>query len=213
MIRLLLVLGVGLFLTLLIGGRDSGQTRLGLQGAYDIAVLKDAPAPAAPETPTPDATVVAVAEPAPAAPPVTSPRAAAPGPAPTQGLTEISFAPVTDSTDDAAETPGLTLSLPLVAAETDAAAPEPDPAPNRVARVIGSKVNVRAEPSAKAEVIGRLGRDQTVTVIEPGQSGWTRIRIEADGVEGFIASRYLAEAPADAEPAAAPSASLLFPSE
>lgn len=210
MFRLLLVLGAGLFLTLLIGGRDEGQARLGLQGAYDIAALRDAPA-AAPEarvaskTAGTAAAVVAVAAPAPAAQPD-------PQPARTPTLTEISFAPATESTGAAAEVTGLTLSLPLVTEDPVARAPDaaPSQGDSRVAQVIGSRVNVRAAPSAKADILDRLVRDETVTVIAAEDSGWTLVRIEGDGIEGYIASRYLADVPAAAD---APVASVLFPSE
>jgi hypothetical protein len=206
MFRLLLVLGAGLFLALLIGGRDEGQTRMGLQGAYDIAALRDAPAAVVPAAAPPAENVVAAAAPEPVPQPV-APTPAAPD------LTEISFAPATDSATEAAQAAGLTLSLPLVTADAPApvaAEATADPSVGRVARVIGSTVNVRAAPSAKADILSKLARNEAVTVIAADDSGWTLVRIEGDGVEGYIASRYLADAPVGA-PASV--ASALFPSE
>ncbi len=210
MYRLLAVLGAGLFLTLLIGGRDAGQTRFGLQGAYEIAALREA-APtvrvAAERADPVTEAVVARADPAPKPDPA---------PASTPGLTQISFAPAAAATEGGDPlAPGLTLSLPLVpdAAAPDLAAPdlaatEPaavvEPEPMRIGRVIGTQVNLREQPSAKAAVLDRLARGEAVTVISTDDSGWSLVRIEGDGVEGYIASRYLADDTAG---------SSLFPSE
>lgn len=192
MFRLLALLCAGLFLTLLIGGRDEGQARYGLQGVYEIAALKDDPAR--------KATPVAVAEVTDPAPPAPEPAAAS-----VTAVTQVAFAPAEET--PTAQT-GLTLSLPLVAASEPLAA---DPAPAaseppllRVGRVLGTKVNVREAPSAKATVLDQLRKDETVTVISADGSGWTLVRIEGDGIEGYIASRYLS---------AADSVDGLFPSE
>jgi hypothetical protein len=194
MFRLLALLCAGLFLTLLIGGRDEGQARFGLQGAYDIAALKDTAArPASPvdvagggdpaaDAPKPAAVASAPeSAPEPAQAPVKDP-----------GVTQVAFAPAEETTT--VQT-GLTLSLPLfedsVPLAADAAAVGSDPAALRVGRVLGSRVNVREAPSAKAAVLDQLTKDETVTVISADGSGWTLVRIEGDGIEGYIASRYL----------------------
>jgi len=121
-------------------------------------------------------------------------------------VTEAAFAPSLE--DGTALQTGLTLSLPLVT--TPAAEPSvatevaAAPAPLQVSRVLGSTVNVREGPSAKSAVVDRLARDEMVTVISNDGSGWSMVRIEGDGIEGYIASRYLSEPVAD---------SALFPSE
>lgn len=196
MYRLLLILAAGLFLVLLIGGRDGGQTRLGLQGAYDIAALQDLPPPQEPEVAVEPATP-------PAAAPAAAPRPQpAPEPQETPGLDQMASAPAAPEPTAAAD--GLTLSLPL-GTENVAAPVAPEAAPLGItARIVGSQVNLRDGPSARGAVLGRLARDQTVTIISTDTPGWTRVRIEADGTEGFVASRYLSDASSD---------SVLFPSE
>lgn len=83
MLRLLFLLCAALFITLLLGGRDHGQLRPGLQVAEDSN-----PAPAAPQAPLPRAEPVAyIPDPAPASTlpivlPLVSPTASVPNPAP-----------------------------------------------------------------------------------------------------------------------------------
>jgi uncharacterized protein YgiM (DUF1202 family) len=57
-------------------------------------------------------------------------------------------------------------------------------------------VNVRAEPSTQAEVVGKLSSGEATLVVQAVNDEWARIVIQGDGLEGFIALRYLsAEAP------------------
>lgn len=46
MFRYLVFFGAAFYLALLIGGEDRGQQRMGLRGAYDVALAPPAPAPA-----------------------------------------------------------------------------------------------------------------------------------------------------------------------
>lgn len=197
MFKLLVFLCAAVFLTLLIGGKDAGQARFGLQGAYDLPALKGAPV--APEA-APAPPVTTAAAPAAVQPP-DAPAAAVAAAIPQ--VTEAAFSPALDQGTSLQA--GLTLSLPLVT-EPAVAAPEAaeGPAPLRISRVVGSTVNVREGPSAKSAVVDRLARDEMVTVIATDGSGWSRVRIEGDGVEGFVATRYLSEPVAQ---------SALFPSE
>lgn len=57
--------------------------------------------------------------------------------------------------------------------------------------VKGRAVNVRSGPSTGNPVVGKLNKGEAVTVawIEP--NGWARIRIEGDGVEGYMALDFL----------------------
>lgn len=57
--------------------------------------------------------------------------------------------------------------------------------------VSGKSVNVRGGPSTDYEVVGRLSRAEAVTVVSAEQDGWVQIRIEGDGIDGFIAARLL----------------------
>ncbi len=59
--------------------------------------------------------------------------------------------------------------------------------------VSGSSVNVRSGPSAETEALTRLSRGEAVLAMPSDTPGWSMIRIEGDGVEGYIASRFLTE--------------------
>ena len=186
MIRLVVLLGVGVFLTMLIGGRDGGPQRLGLTGAYPPLVPVSARvAPPAADS----AAVIEVAPPAPIA------------------VTRASFSPA----QDAPLPDGLTLALPLMEepatggvqtgdglfSDTTAPADPTRTASLPVHYIIGSQVNVRESPSAKAPVLEKLLRGEAVTVLASDTPGWSLIRIEGDGLEGYVASRYLSDAGAD----------------
>jgi uncharacterized protein YgiM (DUF1202 family) len=181
MFRLVLLLCVGLFLTMVIAGRDDGQTRLGLTGAHDIAALAPLPAPAA--------------EAAETVPVAVRGGAAAPQAQPAEA-TAVAYSPPPAATVQGLQN-GLTLALPLA----DPAAADLAPAPSGAepepptGYVIGSNVNVREGPSASTAVLDRLARGEAVTVLGEGAPGWSLIRIEGDGIEGYIANRYLAISP------------------
>ena len=72
------------------------------------------------------------------------------------------------------------------------APPEAEPE-NRWATVTARSANVRSGPSTSNAVIGRLsGGEQVMFVIEDDPvSGWNLVRIEGDGVEGYVAARLL----------------------
>ena len=62
--------------------------------------------------------------------------------------------------------------------------------------VVNTKsVNVRAGPGKDFSVVDRLVRGESVLVVVQGEGpdGWSLIRIEGDGVEGYVASRLLTE--------------------
>ena len=65
----------------------------------------------------------------------------------------------------------------------------------RILRVNASGLNVREGPGTGYAVVGRLKRgDEVLVVVEPEASGgWALIRIEGDGVEGYVSGRLLAE--------------------
>lgn len=153
MIRLTLLLCGGLFLAMLIGGRDHGQQRFGL-----------IPQPAAP---APVVAKVEIAE-----------------VAPVQPKSDVAvFAPA----EPVMATPVALESTPVVAV---AAADT-----GKVLFVGARSANVRAGPGQDFDVVGRLARGEAVLVVADGEGpdGWSLIRIEGDGVEGYIASRLLTE--------------------
>jgi uncharacterized protein YgiM (DUF1202 family) len=75
---------------------------------------------------------------------------------------------------------------------------EPAPPQNKLAVVNARSVNVRSGPSTSDPIIGRLADgEQVLLVVESAPiEGWSLVRIEGDGVEGYVASRLLqADAP------------------
>lgn len=59
--------------------------------------------------------------------------------------------------------------------------------------VTGRAVNVRGGPSTRTEVVGKLQRGDAVTVAFVDDTGWARIRVEGDGVDGYMALSFLSE--------------------
>jgi len=177
MFKLVFVLAAGMFVTLLIGGEDNGQVRQGLVGvepATEALVQPAAAVPAAEALPSQNAAVKLITF-TPMA--VQTPKPAQPAP--------IVGAFVLEGVDE---------TKLVEAAPTPVAAPDALP----VLYVISNSVNVRGGPSTNFEVVGRLTRAEAVTVVSPAEDGWVQIRIEGDGVEGFIAARLLTDiAPAN----------------
>ena len=168
MIRLTLLLCAGLYFSLLILGEDHGQKRYGL-------MMADEPAKAAPslkiaQEPVKDVVFIpsqTVMEPA----KLVAAVAATPAPAP-----EV---PVTEVAQDAAA----------------AALPEPQIDGGRLLTVTAQQANVREGPGKSFAVVGRLAQGEQVLVVldENPVQGWSRVRLEGDGVEGYIATRLLSQ--------------------
>lgn len=57
--------------------------------------------------------------------------------------------------------------------------------------VTARSVNVRAGPSTSNGVLGRVVYAEAVELLSDPTDDWVHIRIEGDGVEGFMASRFL----------------------
>jgi Bacterial SH3 domain len=191
MFRLSLLLCATMFAAMLIGGRDFGQMRPGLKEA-----LAEAEAEARAEADV--QSVLAEAEPVRDVPQV-------------ENLVAASFAPQDALPVEAApqEPVGaLTLRLPLMQAQVaepvmvaiddsaTTATEEPieasEPAAERVFYVTATSVNVRSGPGTTHEVLGRLSRGEAATVVWTDDTGWAKIRIEGDGIEGFVSLDFLA---------------------
>ncbi len=62
--------------------------------------------------------------------------------------------------------------------------------------VSASSVNVRSAPNTDAEVLGKLGSGEAALMVAAIDGQWARIVIQGDGLEGYVALRYLTpEAP------------------
>lgn len=197
MLRLTLLLCIGMFAALMIAGEDRGQMRPGLAAVAAKNVLPEAGAgvESQPEqvVETPRAAVEPVAELAAAALVAEpAPVAAATEPAPYVEPERVLVTAVEDPV----------FSLASVGNETPPSAPvapQPEVAAGgegTIWYVNANSVNVRAEPSTQAQVVGKLASGEATLVVQAVNGDWARIVIQGDGVEGFVAMRYLsAEAP------------------
>lgn len=84
---------------------------------------------------------------------------------------------------------------PEPAVLTEAAAPVAEEVTGRILYVTAASANVRDGPGKDHAVVERLRRGEAVLVVAEGEGpdGWSLIRIEGDGVEGYIAARLLSE--------------------
>lgn len=169
MFKLTFFLCAGLYAAMIFGGANHGQQRFGLMEqpkAAPIVVRKAIQV-------VPDQVAPEVAA-APAAPVVAN-------------LTEAAFVP---------DAP-LMAAVPAVEATPNAQQPEaaPESTPGVVMVVNTKSANVRSGPGQDFDVVGRLARGEPVLVVVQGEGadGWSLIRVEGDGVEGYIASRLLTE--------------------
>lgn len=152
MIKMTFHLLIGLFLTLLIAGReDPVAPPIPAEGAGPAATVTQANPAAGPPAPRPAAVVQASAHSAPM-----------PGPA---------LRPAPDHTP--ATTP---------------------PQAAQIWRVAPVRINVRAGPSTGHTVIGSLARGDEALVISDPAADWVRIRIEGDGIDGWVSRRLLVPA-------------------
>ena len=156
MIRLLLLLCAGIFVTLQIGGQDRGQKRFGLLEAEREAELRA------------EMAQTAVVEPA----------------------TRAAERPLVPEASAAIMPAVFVPAQPLVRPvdQTEQTRNEGD-----VKYVMGRSVNVRSGPSTRDAVVGRLTRGEAVTVVWVEENGWARVRVEGDGIDGFMSMSFLAD--------------------
>ncbi|MDR5653574.1 SH3 domain-containing protein [Ruixingdingia sedimenti] len=174
----LLALGFGAVVYLYGGKAPPARDRQAKAPVAEPVKTAAAPAPRAPRhPPAPEKPAPAFsAVPVPVAPIPTGITAAAPGAANDPGLlTTIAAAPNRD---------------PVAAPEPARATGPVESGPVEFREVIASLANVRAEPGTGAQVLGRLPRGEIVAVAAE-ENGWSLIRIEGDGIEGWVASRLL----------------------
>ncbi len=84
-------------------------------------------------------------------------------------------------------------STPEIASTADVGTPPDETlqAGGEVRWVDASALNVRAGPSTNASVLTSLARSELVLVISEQADGWALVRVEGDGTEGWVASRFL----------------------
>ena len=162
MIRLILLLCGGLYLSLLVLGQDHGQKRYGL-------MLADLP-------------------------PVTA-EPSLPAADPVRQVVFIPARTVMEPTEVVAE-----VALPepeAVEAPVAEALPEPEIPGGVLFTVAAQRANVRDGPGKVFAVLGSLNRGEQVLVVPEDQpiEGWSRVRLEGDGIEGYVATSLLSAGP------------------
>jgi uncharacterized protein YgiM (DUF1202 family) len=208
MLRLTLLLLAGMTAALFTLGEDNGQLRPGLALAQSEGRLDEvwaearakaervsAPAPVVAKAPEPSPVLIAAAKPAPVVEPL--PVVAVPEPAvevvPGREVVAILEEPVFSLQNYGNE---LVPGEDGTAVDT-AATPEVLPGgEGTIWYVNASSVNVRAAPSTDAEVLGKLANGEAALMVAAVDDEWARIVIQGDGMEGFVAIRFLTpEAP------------------
>lgn len=206
MLRLTLLLCIGLYLALMTLGADRGQLRPGLalaasEGRLDEvwaearAQAERASAPALVRKPDPAPVMAALA-----------PKPAAPAPTPAKVAEPIQPAVEVEPGREVVamlEEPVFSLaSYGNEAVPGENAAPLPEEAEPVAAEtgsiwyVDASSVNVRSAPTTDSEVVGKLGNGEAALLVAEVDADWVRIVIEGDGLEGYVARRFLtSEAP------------------
>ncbi len=173
MFKLTALLCMGMFATMMVGGQDRGQLRPGLAQAAREAATNPAPAVETPAEPE-----ILLASPPSAAPADVAPVA-----------TPVVVTQPADPVENAAN-PVFSL-----ATYSDATAPATEPAPaatdGTLAYIAGRSVNVREGPGRENPVLTKLSRGEAVTVVWQDDTGWSRIRMEGDGLEGYVSTDLL----------------------
>lgn len=193
MFRLTAFLIAGMYLALLIGGADHGQKRFGLRDAPvekpSVAAVAEVEPPAAPveapPAPVPDKPAIAAALPQGVANmPLVSPASFEPEP----GTEVFSLANANTGLMDLVPDEEAAAALSRSSAPSQPAA---EPAQSW-AVVTAAAVNVRSGPSTADTVAGRLVQGDEVVLVGPEVDGWVQVRVEGDGIDGFVAARFLA---------------------
>lgn len=183
MLKWLLGLGLFMYAVLMIVGTDNGQQRAGLREVpedqtpivsvsapiSDAQALQTAATDFVPMLPAPP---VRVMPPAPETAPAALDQAAAAqaegrlfqtGLDPTITTAPMTFAPTTDTSTDTALAEGAVLRWVAV-----------------------ERANVRSAASKTAPVTARIDQGEAVAVLWTDPSGWARVRIEGDGIDGYV---------------------------
>ena len=171
MIRLTLALLATLYFGFMIAGQDHGQMRYGLMGK---SAAVEPTSPSQPE-------ILVAADPAPPAPPQSE----------TLGLVQAVYMPAQPMVTESQVAP----TAAPVSAEPDQNADIEQKYELRFIAV--SSANVRQGPSRDFAVIEKLPRGEAVSVISASQGpgGWTLIRIEGDGLQGYVWNALLSDEP------------------
>ena len=173
-----------MFAALLLAGADRGQLRPGLAKAVADGRLTPDLAPDLVVTAKPDRMVMA------ATPVVKA------DPKPVTEVVPAAFTPVPEvavprAVVQAVKEPVFTLSS-LPTEEIPAAGAQPETtAEGQIWYVTAASVNVREGPSTTTPVLGKLAAGEAALVVQDVDGEWARIVIQGDGMEGYVALRFL----------------------
>jgi len=174
MFKLIMTTLVGIGLVLTIGGRDVTDAQMSQNLADDTPVVTRG------QHNTSEIALTVAAVQAPQVQPKAQPvQPVQPAKAATQGLRQLEIPAVFAAS--AASTGPVAGSREM----------KPELSQSNVFVVSGSRVNVRAGPSTQFGVVGQVIRGDLAMVVEETSNGWARIRIEGDGVEGYMSTRFL----------------------
>lgn len=208
MLRLTILLILAMAVAWATLGRDNGQLRPGLAQAAAEGRLDEVWAAAkARETAAEErrkalaaaATTAAVpkprATPAPA-PAIAEPAAPAPVVMPERQVVQVLQDPVFTLEAFGNElVPGEDQARAVAPAPVAPVEPEaPAVDQGRVWYVNADSVNVRAAPSTDADILGKLNAGEALLMVAAVDDEWARIVIQGDGVEGYVATRFLSPA-------------------
>jgi hypothetical protein len=204
MLRLTILLCFGMLAALFTMGEDRGQLRPGLakaeaEGRLDEVWAEARAAEVAAPTPAPAPAAILAEAPLKLAPePVPAPVAAVPvamaaSAIEVEGSRNLVRAVEEDVFTLSALGNELVPGENGTGSETEVAAEPVDPvfAGGTIWYVTAESVNVRAAPSTEADVLGRLQTGEATLLVAAVDADWGRIVIQGDGVEGYVALRFL----------------------
>jgi uncharacterized protein YgiM (DUF1202 family) len=118
-------------------------------------------------------------------------------PEPAPVVTQAAFTPATALPAEVVA-PVNELALPLVqpeAVETALAEAETpvEETPADVWYVAADTVNVREGPGTTYGILDKLASGDAVSVVWQDDTGWAKIRIEGDGIEGYVSTDFLTQ--------------------
>jgi hypothetical protein len=185
MFRLTFLLLIGIGAAMMVGGRDltpEEMAALGIEPRVEVsragtesltAATADLPAPAPAPAAADDVVLGAAAA---AGADTLAEPASAPEPA----------APVEVAAVEPEPQPGTEAEVPTVADEIAAALSDA-----QVWYVNAELVNVREGPSTDFARVGKVTYGDAIEILSDPDDAWVRIRIQGDGVEGYVARRFL----------------------
>jgi hypothetical protein len=112
---------------------------------------------------------------------------------PAPDLVGVVFVPAQPVMKPVTKAPVVVDSAVLVSATPVEALPDPEIPGGALFSVTANRVNVRQGPGTGYDVVGGLTHGEQVLVLieEDAVTGWSKVRIEGDGIDGYVATRLL----------------------